>query len=345
MSVASKEHDVAARAGCAALLASGALLLLAAPVSASPTMIGQLAPGASPPALCHSGPFDSLQPTVISGNSYVVPPGGARIISWSTNAAAGSGQMMTLKVFRHVSGFTYKVIGHDGPRELTPGTINTFQTNIPVEGGDVIGNNDVNASASLPNACVFSAPGDSNLATPEESHLADGTTAEFDSIEPELRLNIAAVVTVIPGIASISPASGSIAGGTPVTITGHDFTGASAVNFGSIPAQSFTVDSDTQITASAPQNAQPGAVVDTSVTTAVGTSSVSAADKFTYTACLVPNLKGKTLTAAGKKLEKADCKIGKAKGKKAKSAKVIKQNPKPGKVLAPDAKVNLQLGG
>jgi hypothetical protein len=344
MRIPSKGQDVAGRAGCAVLLASGVLLLLAAPVSASPTTIGQLAPGTSPPALCHLGPFDSLQPTVISGNSYVVPPGGAKVISWSTNAAAGAGQMMTLKVFRQVSGFTYKVIGHDGPRELTPGTVNTFQTNIPVEPGDVIGNNDENASEATPNACVFSAPGDSNLAAPTESDLVDGTAAEFNSIEPELRLNVAAVVTVFPGIASISPASGSIAGGTPVTITGHDFTAASAVNFGSVPAESFTVNSDTQITASAPPNAKPVAV-DTSVTTAVGTSSASASDMFTYTACLVPNLKGKTLTAAGKKLKKADCKLGKAKGKKTKSAKVTKQSPKPGKVLAPGAKVNVELGG
>jgi len=62
-------------------------------------------------------------------------------------------------------------------------------------------------------------------------------------------------------------------------------------------------------------------------------------------ACVVPKLKGKKLKAAGKALTKADCKLGKVKGNKSKSAKVAKQSPKPGKVLAPGAKVNVKLGG
>jgi hypothetical protein len=61
--------------------------------------------------------------------------------------------------------------------------------------------------------------------------------------------------------------------------------------------------------------------------------------------CVVPRLKGKSLKAARKALTKAECKLGKVKGHKGKSAKVRKQNPKPGKVLAPGAKVNVKLGG
>ncbi len=55
-----------------------------------------------------------------------------------------------------------------------------------------------------------------------------------------------------PTVTSISPTGGSIAGGTSVTITGTNFTGATAVRFGTLDASSFTVDSDTQITAIAP---------------------------------------------------------------------------------------------
>jgi hypothetical protein len=40
-----------------------------------------------------------------------------------------------------------------------------------------------------------------------------------------------------------------------VTITGTNFTGATAVRFGAINAASFTVDSDTQITAVSPPQA------------------------------------------------------------------------------------------
>ncbi len=84
-----------------------------------------------------------------------------------------------------------------------------------------------------------------------------------------------------PSITSVSPASGPVPGGTPVTITGTGFTGASAVKFGAIAAASYTVNNETQITASTPASTGPG-TVDVTVTTAVGTSAISAADQFTY---------------------------------------------------------------
>jgi beta-lactam-binding protein with PASTA domain len=71
--------------------------------------------------------------------------------------------------------------------------------------------------------------------------------------------------------------------------------------------------------------------VDPSVTTPAGTSPVVAADTFVYVACVGPKLKGKTLKAAKKKLQKAECKLGKVKGKNSKKAKVKEQKPKPGR--------------
>ncbi|QIL19344.1 autotransporter domain-containing protein [Thermomonas sp. HDW16] len=74
----------------------------------------------------------------------------------------------------------------------------------------------------------------------------------------------------------MSPASGPAAGGTTVTITGTRLTGATAVNFGTTVASSFTVDTDTQITATAPAGS---GTVDVIVTTPGGTS---AASQYTY---------------------------------------------------------------
>ncbi|WEK58923.1 MAG: Ig-like domain-containing protein [Candidatus Brevundimonas phytovorans] len=84
-----------------------------------------------------------------------------------------------------------------------------------------------------------------------------------------------------PTITSLSPSTGSADGGDSVVITGTDFTGATAVMFGSMNAVSFTVNSATRITAIAPANPGGGAAPVT-VTTALGSSSASGASTYTY---------------------------------------------------------------
>jgi hypothetical protein len=73
-----------------------------------------------------------------------------------------------------------------------------------------------------------------------------------------------------PTVSSFSPTSGHV--GDSVTITGTGFTGASAVAFNGTNASSFTVNSDTQITATVPSGATTGTL---SVTTANGTGTSS----------------------------------------------------------------------
>jgi IPT/TIG domain len=84
-----------------------------------------------------------------------------------------------------------------------------------------------------------------------------------------------------PTVAAISPNTGSTAGGTSVTITGTNFSGASSVDFGTTAA-TFTVNSSTSITATAPTGTGTG-TVDVTVTAPGGTSATSTADQFTYT--------------------------------------------------------------
>ena len=89
-------------------------------------------------------------------------------------------------------------------------------------------------------------------------------------------------VPPVPTISGISPASGTSAGGDVVTITGAGFNGASSVVFGTTPATTFTVNSDTTITATTPSEAL--GQVDVQVTTPGGPSVVgSASDQFTFT--------------------------------------------------------------
>jgi hypothetical protein len=93
-----------------------------------------------------------------------------------------------------------------------------------------------------------------------------------------------------PSVTGLGTTSGSTGGGTTVNISGSGFTAATAVNFGSVAAESFTVNSDTSITAVAPS--QAAGVVDVTVTTYSGTSTTSSADQYTYTAAAAPSVTG-----------------------------------------------------
>ncbi|HEY3379162.1 MAG TPA: IPT/TIG domain-containing protein [Armatimonadota bacterium] len=84
--------------------------------------------------------------------------------------------------------------------------------------------------------------------------------------------------TRVPTIISFTPDTGSTAGGTSVTITGTHLTGASLVAFGTIPATSITVNSDTQITVTSPPH--PAGTVKISVTARGG--SITSTHDFTY---------------------------------------------------------------
>ena len=85
-----------------------------------------------------------------------------------------------------------------------------------------------------------------------------------------------------PSVAKVEPNQGPLVGGTSVTITGTNFTGAKEVKFGSVPAKGFTVNSATSITAETP--AGSAGTVNVTVTTIGGESAASGADDFTYVA-------------------------------------------------------------
>jgi hypothetical protein len=87
-------------------------------------------------------------------------------------------------------------------------------------------------------------------------------------------------VTPRPTVFSVSPGRGPTAGGTNVTITGSNFTGATRVVFGDTPAPNFTVVNATTIAATAPPHAV--GTVGVRVVTASGSS--TATGMFTYVA-------------------------------------------------------------
>src|SRR5450830_1747024 len=83
-----------------------------------------------------------------------------------------------------------------------------------------------------------------------------------------------------PTVTSLATSSGPVGGGTSVVITGTNFTGATAANFGVPAGTSLVVNSATQITVTSPINS--AGIIDITVVTPGGTSATSGSDQFTY---------------------------------------------------------------
>jgi hypothetical protein len=100
---------------------------------------------------------------------------------------------------------------------------------------------------------------------------AGATTGTVTVTEPGGKLTSIQKFRVTPVIKTFNPTSGAV--GTPVTITGVSLTQATKVTFGGVKATSFTVDSDTQVTATVPTGAKTGKIA---ITTAGGGATSSA---------------------------------------------------------------------
>jgi len=122
-------------------------------------------------------------------------------------------------------------------------------------------------------ATIFSVDSDTQITA---TVPAGALTGKIQVTTPKGTATSATSFLVTPVIQSFSPPSGPV--GTQVKITGTSFTGATSVTFGGVPATVFTVDSDTQITATVPTGAVTGKI---QVTTPGGTA--TSATDFTVT--------------------------------------------------------------
>ncbi len=325
------------RIGAAAIVAASACALLASTAPAAIVSVGSVLPPGSA-----SKPFGSVQTLFNTalpekGANLVSPVNGA-IVRWRVQGAKGG--PFSLRVLHPNGTGAYTAAGTSGPVTPSDTGLQTFTTNLPIHSGDLIGINPSNAGDEIG---ISEVPGASYAFIFPPPF--DGSTVPPSGNVSGQEIQLSAEVQAAPAITSIVPNSGPIAGGTKVTITGSSFTTASAVKFGSTPASAFTVDSDTQITATVPPTKSPGRV-NVNVTTLAGTNASVSGNFFTYRACVVPKLKGKKLKVAKNRLRNAGCKLGKVKkleGVTAKTGKVAQQSPKAGKVLAPGTRVKVTL--
>jgi hypothetical protein len=104
---------------------------------------------------------------------------------------------------------------------------------------------------------------------PDITGSIEETYDGIDAINEYLGLGIVPPAPPAPVVSGISPTQVAFGSGAAVAISGTGFTGATAVKFGTTDAQSFTVNSDTSISAISPVIV---GTVDVTVTTPAGTS-------------------------------------------------------------------------
>jgi len=326
------------RNGLVAMVAASALALFAATgaQAATVTVGSVLPPGAAPK------PFETVQTffnTALpeKGANLVSPVSGA-IVRWRVLEAKGG--PFRLRVLRPNGSGAYTAVGTSGPATPAGPGLQTFTANLPIKAGDLIGIDPTAASDEIGVAEVAGASFGFIFPPP-----LDGATVAPSGSKTGQEIALSAEVQPAPAVTALSPQSGSIAGGTTVKITGTDFSAASEVKFGATPAASFTVISETEITAVTPRVRKNGPV-DVTVTTLAGVSPTTQNDRFTYKACVVPQLKNKKLKVAKRRLTRAGCKLGKVKkraGATRKTGEVAKQSPKRGVTRLPGTKVNVTL--
>ncbi|HEX5989796.1 MAG TPA: IPT/TIG domain-containing protein [Solirubrobacterales bacterium] len=273
-----------------------------------------------------------------AGATIASPVDGA-IVRWQIQGASGG--PFYLRVLHPNGKGAYEGAGTSLPVTPTGEGLQTFSTNLKIKAGDLVGIDPTNTTDKIgvaetsgaSYATIFPTPFDGSIVPPSE-------TVSGKEVE------LSAEVLPVPEVSAISPSFGSVAGGTVLTITGKNFANASAVMFGSTPAASFSVDSDTEITVTTPRVLRPGKV-DVTITTLAGDNADTRFDDYVYRACVVPAIKGKTLKKAKTLLRRRGCKLGHVKKVEApakKEGKVLKQAPRPGKILAPGARVRVNLG-
>lgn len=292
-----------------------------------------------------SGEFEQVKTlfntTLIEPGANLTSPANGAIVRWRVQGAKGG--PFYLRVLHPNGSGGYEATGTSGGATPAGTGLETFSTNLRIHAGDLIGIDPTHATdeigfsvaAGSSYAYIFPPPFDGSVVPPSGSESGE-------------EIQLSAEVQPAPEIASVTPSSGSVTGGTEVVITGKNLSGASAVKFGDLAAAGFTVDSDTQITATTPASEKPGKV-DVSVTTIAGSNDADTRlDDFVYQACVVPKLRGRTLAVAKRRLRGAGCRLGRVKKVHAvsssKRGKVVKQVPKPGRVLAPGSKVTLKIG-
>jgi Regulator of chromosome condensation (RCC1) repeat/IPT/TIG domain len=208
-------------------------------------------------------------------------------LSGVTAIDAGTNHTLAL-----LGGGTVMAWGEDAYGELGNGTIKNHEEK-PVAVSGLSGVQEISAGGG-DSAALLSSGSIMTWGINQRGTLGNGVTGSPSSV-PVAVSGLAKAASVsagrdhmlafgepLPAVTSVSPNIGSTAGGGTITITGVNFTGATAVKFGATAAPSFTVISSESVEAAIPAGA-PG-TVDVTVTTPSGISPTGPSDRYTYAA-------------------------------------------------------------
>jgi hypothetical protein len=197
--------------------------------------------------------------TVVSSTQIIAaaPAGTGAVNVTVTNSEGTSAQSVT---------YTYLT---------APSLSNLSPSQGPVSGGTVVTLTGANLSGATAvrfdatAATSFTVNSATQITASTPAHAA-GTAAVTVTTPGGTSNSLTFSYLAAPSVTGLTPSQGPVSGGTVVTLTGVNLSGATAVRFDGIAATSFTVNSATQITASTPAHAAGAAAV--TVTTPGGTS-------------------------------------------------------------------------
>ena len=145
---------------------------------------------------------------------------------------------------------------------------------------------------------IYGSIAEDKIATTTGSYNATGTVTSSVWIMQMATFRPSGPTSPAPTVTGISPASGTTAGGTTVTITGTGFQSGATVKFGSASATNVVVGGSTSLTATTPANAASTVnVVVTNTDTQSGT--LAAAYTYTNSAPTVTGISPNSGTTAG----------------------------------------------
>jgi hypothetical protein len=165
---------------------------LAAPASAPAAVtIGQTAPSAGSAGGCTASLY--VQHQVAGPPTYTVPDGGGVVTSWSVQGGTSPFSPLKLKLVRRAAdGTSYVIVAEDTFRPITQGVLNTFPTQIPVTGGEIL-----SIWSSGGSGCMFSTAAEGDHVRYRGGSHPEPAIGELFPTDTEQnfgRLNVSAVV-------------------------------------------------------------------------------------------------------------------------------------------------------